>query len=425
MRWKISVAVMSFLFLLLPHYAGAQVAIEKWIRTYDGAVHGNDKVIAVSLDPWGNVYVTGTSWGENSDYATIKYDTNGNQLWVKRYDNGYWAMPDVPSALVVDSFGNVYVTGTTATLKYDTNGNELWVKDGGNAIAVDFSGNIYVAKSSIGPSGGNDYATIKYDANGNEVWVKWYGGLWSDYPFGLALDTSGNICVTGYSDSSSGGFDFATVKYDPNGNELWARRYDGGFEDRPAALLVDSSGNIYIAGRSENAGGWNDYTTIKYDTNGNEQWIRNYDAGYGYEDLAEAIMVDATGNVYVTGSSDNSNRVANIVTVKYDVNGSLQWTTRYDSGNNGEKPSAMAMDVDSGIYITGRIQPVNMPTNVVTIKYDTGGNEKWVRTFDGGSADESSDIAVDAAGAVYVTGTTYSDIGGYDYLTMKYTQKGR
>jgi hypothetical protein len=196
------------------------------------------------VDGLGNIYVTGASVGSvtSSDYATIKYDPNGNELWVKRYNgpgNGY----DSASALAVDDLGNVYVTGY-----------------------------------SYGNSSSTDYATIKYDPNGNELWVKRYNGPGNGYDSAtaLAVDDLGNVYVTGYSYGNSSSTDYATVKYDTNGNRLWVKRYNG----YPSALVVDDLGNVYVTGYTSR-----DYATIKYSQ-------RNYCAAVLDGDLDGNCKVD-------------------------------------------------------------------------------------------------------------------------------------
>jgi hypothetical protein len=229
--------------------------------------------------------------GTLSDYATVKYDTNGNQLWVARY-NGPGNRDDTATALAVDAAGNVYVTGASwgsgtvagyATVKYDTNGNQLWVAryngpgsgDSATALAVDAAGNVYVTGRSSGSVAANfsDYATVKYDTNGNQLWVARYNLPDSlSGATALALDAAGNVYVTGYSWGEGQAYlsDYATVKYDANGNELWVVRYNGpgnslGYSnDVAAALAVDPAGNVYVTGYSVGSEMDWDYATIKY-----------------------------------------------------------------------------------------------------------------------------------------------------------------
>ena len=144
--------------------------------------------------------------------------------------------------------------------------------DQAKALVVDRWGNVYVAGTSWFEGGTSDYVTVKYDPDGNELWVARYTGPGDrvNYVSALALDVSGkvqNVYVTGGSWTASSGYDYATVKYDPDGNELWVARYNspGDLGDYPAALAVDSRGDVYVTGTSRGADSYTyDYFTIKY-----------------------------------------------------------------------------------------------------------------------------------------------------------------
>jgi hypothetical protein len=208
-RILMSALILGIVFSIA-HSVSAQVT-EEWAARYNSPGNGFDYVNALFVDPKGNVYVTGNSGPEGGpyDYVTVKYDRDGNELWVARYSSPGNA-DDQAKALVVDRWGNVYVAGTSwtqetadyVTVKYDPDGNELWV--------ARYPGGSWTA------SGGYDYATIKYDPDGNELWVAIYNspGDLGDYPAGLAVDAQGDVYVTGTSrGEDSYTYDYFTIKY--------------------------------------------------------------------------------------------------------------------------------------------------------------------------------------------------------------------
>jgi hypothetical protein len=154
---------------------------------------------------------------------------------------------------------------------------------------------VYVTGWSAG-----DYATIKYDSDGNELWVARYqGGAFSN-AVAIALDVFGNAYVTG---SSAG--DYATVKYDSDGNQLWVARYHSErLYSTASAMVLDATGNVYVTGSIwGDSSSHSDYATVKYDSDGNQLWVARYNGPASLDDVAHAIAVDTTGNVYITGGS--------------------------------------------------------------------------------------------------------------------------
>jgi hypothetical protein len=257
--------------------------VEQWVSRYNGPGNGGDEKPSLALDDSGNVYVTGSSLGSGTDddYATIKYDSSGVEQWVSRY-NGPADSTDKARRIAVDGSGNVYVTGSSlgsgtdydcATIKYNSSGVEQWVQryseagswsDSANAIALDNSGNVYVA----GNGTDSNYTTIKYNSAGIEQWVVVYNGPGNglDGATSIAVDGSGNVYVTGFSMGSGTDYDCATIKYNSTGVEKWVARYNGSGNsaDYAWSIAVDGLGNVYVTGQSVGSGTGFDYITIKY-----------------------------------------------------------------------------------------------------------------------------------------------------------------
>jgi hypothetical protein len=318
--------------------ASAQVDTA-WVRRYN-PYDSTDTGYKIAIDGSGNVYVTGVSRGNGlngSDYATVKYDALGVQQWASRY-NGPASGADVADGgIVVDQQGNVIVTGysvgaTTgfdmATVKYNSSGIEQWASrydcasgiEYGKAIAVDDTGNIYVTGYSVGSGTSGDCATIKYKPDGDTAWVRRWtsAGSNSDWGYAIAVDSFRNVYVAGSATGS--GTDLLMIKYRPDGETLWTRTYNcaGTSADRASSIAIGPSGNIYLTGytMATNSG---DYLTIKYRANGDTAWTRRYDGpGTGGYDFANAIAIDASENVYITGYSRGSAGNDDIATVKYD-----------------------------------------------------------------------------------------------------------
>jgi uncharacterized delta-60 repeat protein len=305
-----------------------------WEARYNGPGNSDDYANAMTIDSSGNIYITGYSTCSETgdDFATVKYDPNGNQLWEAWY-SGPGGRCEEAKDITTDSSGNIYVGGDYATIKYDPNGNQLWIAEGhsAKAITTDSSGNIYIT------SGGGFYATIKYDPNGNQLWAAEYNGSADglDLAFDVAVDTLGNAYVTGESYSSVTGYDYATVKYDPNGNQLWVARYSELGNDGAGHIITDNSGNIYVTGFSESSSTGSDYATIKYDPNGNQLWIVRYNNS---SDAAYDITIDRLGNIYVTGVSSGLGTYFDSATIKYsqdcpcqtEITGDLDGDCRVD-----------------------------------------------------------------------------------------------
>jgi hypothetical protein len=347
--------------------------------------------------------------------------------------------------IAVDSLGNSYVTGSSfdlevhtsqdfTTIKYDSNGNQIWdrvdERQGsgvGNAITLDSEGNVYVTGHGVEGEIAYDFQTIKYDNDGNELWMKFYNGEANDIDAArdIAVDSEGNVYVTGFTKNSSLYNDYTTIKYDSNGIELWVRKYDGG---AATAIALDSSGNAYVTGGSNGTN-----PTIKYDADGDVIWVKTHSVP---EDWCwnVAIAVDSEGNVYTAGNCQVANSSDySFLIAKYDTDGNEIWYKLYQrSGTVGHHLNAMDIDTEGNVYVTGYscYTYFYLDCDYLTLKLDQFGNELWAKVYNGpGSSsgfrkDIPRDLAADLLGNVYVTGLSYGHDTGMDFATIKYDASG-
>lgn len=420
--------------------------VEQWVARYDGLGSWNEVAVDVAVDGLGSVYVTGYSEGigTKKDFATIKYSPDGIQEWTARYDRMQYS-DDKATALVVDGMGNICLTGYSvgsgtgkdyATVKYDSDGIQQWVAhyDGpanGDDVAADIkidgSGDVYVTGESRGPGTEYDYSTVKYSSDGVRQWVARYNGpgFSDDKATGMAVDDSGMVYVTGSSEGSDTGSDYVTIKYDSDGVQQWKAHYDGpaNGDDVAVGIAFDGLGGVCVGGYGQGSGTAEDYITVKYNSEGGQEWMRCYDGPSNADDVASDIAIDSSGNVYVTGYSEGSSTKKDYATVKYDRDGIQQWIARYNGpGNHYDQPYDLVVDGSGNAYITGKSKNSDLRYEYATVKYGPDGIQRWVTHYHGPGMleDEATAIAVDDSGNVYVTGTSWGSSSCFDYATIKY-----
>lgn len=429
----------------------AEYADESWVARYNGTTSGKDRAFILGLDMAGNAYVGGFSeaGGANYNYTLLKYDPNGNVVWVADYD-GPAQGPDWMRSMAVDDKGSTVVTGFSAglgtgfdfaTLKYDSQGNRLWVQrydgpahqnDHANALAIDNDGNVYVTGESQGTNGVQEAATVKYGPNGRQLWVRR-----SDLKEGslilsdIAVDSARNVYVAGTQTLPKGNADFVIVKFDADGQQLWSVKRDWGANDQARFIALDAAGNAYVAGSSlrTSIGGkeyrHEDIGVIKLSPDGVELWSASIDSGFGNNEIPADLHVDAAGNVYVAGtkygtSAEPSNiTTADFIAYSFDPDGKELWSAHYAGpGGSRDTVSAAALDDGGAYYLFGAESSApGGDLLLVTVKFNAVGDGQWVATHTGVDSGLSGSLAVDRAKNVWIAG---SDKSGRDFLTIKY-----
>jgi len=303
--------------------------------------------------------------------------------------------------------------------------------DRARALAVDDSGNVFVAGSSADSNGIADYITIKYDNAGVKQWVRRYDGAakLSDVVSAMKMDAAGNIYVTGTSKNADQTTDVATIKYNPNGARQWIayHQWRGNGYDDARALAVDDSDNVYVTGESGGICTCKlNYLTIKYSPAGVKQWQRIYDGPEHLYDRPNAMVVDQAGNVYLTGSSQDSTNTTYYATVKYNRAGERKWAVRYKGPGSVNHAQSLAVDGNGNVYVAGYSSGLSSGNDYVTIKYNGNGATQWVVRYNGpGNGDDYvAALVLDQLGNIFVTGSSMNVSANPDYATIKYVQTG-
>lgn len=348
--------------------------------------------------------------------------------------------------------------------------------DFGYGVATDSAGNTYVAGSTSGSlfasnKGSSDIWLTKYDRNGNQVLRSQFGGAGGESPYNVVTDKNGNFYVVGSTGSSLPGF--RDSKQSPNGSDAWVAKYSSngtlewgrqigekstlgsfGFSTSGFGLQVDDNNNVYISGLTIRDNTKinpltgtpfldfpveDDSFIIKFDSNGNQQWvtqIKDPNAPFPlsitpFFDENYSLAVDGKGNSYLSGwtqgmvkESDPSRLLLKYDAwlSKVDANGQIQWTQQFGSRDQGVD-FAWSVDTDSqgNIYVAGwttgavGTQSAGFYDTWLT-KFDTTGKLLWAKQI-GTSGDDGSflgGMTIDSSDNIYISGYTNADLGNGD-----------
>ena len=356
-----------------------------WNRTWGGA--SNDYGYGVAVDSSNNVYLAGytPSFGAGgNDVVLVKYDSSGVQQWYRTWGGGGF---DVGYGVAVDSADNVYVSGVT---------------------------------ESFG-AGSTDLVLVKYDDSGVQQWYRTWGDDDIDGAYGVAVDSSDNIYITGYTQSFGVGmYDIAVVKYDGAGTQLWNETWGGGGPDMGYGVVTDSVNNVYIGGVTSFGAGGNDMVIVKYNSIGVQLW--NFTWGGTKYDEGYRVTVDSEDNIYLAGyTSSFGPGFADMVIVKYNNIGVQLWNRTW-GGSMDEFGWGVATDSADDVYLAGYTSSFGAGSyDMVVVKYDDFGVQQWNKTWGGVSTDYNTDIATDNNDNIYLAGYTASfGEGMFDMILVKF-----
>ena len=251
------------------------------------------------------------------------------------------------------------------------------------------------------------------------AWVRRYDGPahGGDIATGLTVDSAGNVYVVGGSTGVGTGGDCVTIKYYPNGDTAWVRRADFGGKDLPSGLGVDAQGNVYVTGTNNDSRMF----TVKYSPAGNRLWYEFFGSQGGASDL----VLDSHGDILVCGSSYRASSDA--AAVKYRPNGDTAWARYYDWEGYEDYAQAIACGQANDPAMAGYGAGATSHYDCITVLYDSSGGPLWASVYDGPNHgdDRSCDVAASSSGNVVTTGRTDD---GYttppDYLTILLSSQG-
>jgi uncharacterized protein YuzE len=365
---------------IFTQYAHAAV---KFVKTYGGT--SSDGASSVQQTSDGGYILAGytLSFGAGlDDIILIKTDANGNVQWAKTYG------------------------GTS----YDYASSVQQTSDGGYIVAG--------GTDSFG-AGLDDIILIKTDANGNVQWAKTYGGTNDDYATSVQQTSDGGYIVAGETYSfGAGDYDIFLMKTDANGNLQWAKTYGGTNDDWALSVQQTSDGGYIVAGETYPFGAyWSDAFLVKTDANGNLQWAKTYGGTGG--DGTFSVQQTSDGGYIVAGYTYSFGAgLDDIILIKTDANGNVQWAKTY-GGTNDDYATSVQQTSDGGYILACYTRSFGAGnSDIFLVKTDANGNLQWAKTYGGTDYDWAFSVQQTSDGGYIVAGETYSFGAGLDDIIL-------
>jgi hypothetical protein len=434
--------------ILLTTHVGAQtfqnIPLKKWV-TYQGSQYLFNHS-ASATDALNNVCVAGATISGTGDYNiyVVKYDSNGIELWADE-ENGLISGDDFATDIVIDSNGDVIVTGAVENStsgdydlwvrKYSSGGSILWTDiydgqagsyDAGTCLTIDPSNNIYVGGGTFTVAGTIDFFTRKYTSTGAMQWTSTWDQMgFYDGVVKIRYSSTG-ISVAGGSQVSADTWRYAVLRYNSNTGVLASTYVSAGGTatiDQIKDLVIDDQNNSYILGGVEEVGEGYNIKLVKLNTNLSVLWEKTINGNDNLDDMGEAIAIDVSGDVYITGYTTSISTVQDVVTNKYNSAGVLQWSQTYNGSDSGlDKGKAIEINSNGDVYV-GATSFIGTTNDLLTLKYNSAGVLKWKTDFNGlaNKNEEAINLALDEDENIILTGSS-EHVATTRYVTVHYNE---
>jgi hypothetical protein len=424
------IALTIFLLFLLPACGGGDgddsgpSPTTTWARTQQLGTPYNDTGYKVALDGSGNIYITGSTGGSLDgntsegllDIFLTQFGSSGNRIGSRQSGT---PGDDIAYAIAIDTSGNIYITGSTR------GSLPGWTS-----------------------SGEKDIFLAKFDSSGNKIFTKQFGTSQDDIAYGIAIDTSGNIYITGSSGgnlgtTSAGGLDIFLTKFDSSGNRIFTQQFGTDQDDIGYGVVVDNSGNIYITGSTKGILGSSSFGLLdvflaKFNSSGVNQFIVQF--GSDRDDVGYSIGLSDTDNLYITGSTAGNlpghinSGLTDIFLAKFNSSGANQFlqqlgTTGRDIGN------CVAVDGAGNVYVAGSTEGGLLGnsafglSDIFLVKFNSSGATQFARQLGTPGNDIAYGLAIQGTD-IYITGSTEGNLDGNtsfglaDIFLAKYDTSG-